>query len=279
MIQFNKTWLVVFSLVLSSLNAQQLPTDLYSLENSKKFATYLLLAQDYELATLELERLNFMLPEHDSLRELLLRTYRLSGQAEKGIKRFQDFYAAFPPAAPQRATLEYYGMILNMGNFAFAQQLVNRYPNFKTSFRENQQVGLLLQQAHYDSSSALIGHYGITDPVLLSFNKRSKELPHKSPLISGVLSTLVPGLGKIYTGNWQDGLIALVFVGSNAFGAYRGFNASGVESAYGWFFTAVGTAFYVSNIYGSVKSARVYNLKYQNALTKDVERYLHRSVN
>ena len=252
--------------------------NLYSKENSQKFAQYLLLAQDYELAALELERLHFMQPQNDSLKWLLIRSYRLSGQSQKGVKRYRDFYYNFPPQAPANITHEYYAMLLRLQDFGLAQELVNRYAHFEQPFKQRQQVGLLLQQGRYDTSLALLNHYGIHDPVLLSLGQRGQNLPRKSPFLSGMLSTLVPGLGKVYTGDWQDGLIALAFVGSNAFAAYRGFSANGVESFYGWFFTATGTAFYASNIYGSVKAAKVYNLRYKNALKNDVERYLYRAV-
>jgi hypothetical protein len=258
--------------------AQEPNKDLYSPKNSKAFANYLLLAQDYNLATQELERLHFMHPQNDTLQWQLIRAYRLAGEYEKGVQRFRDFYYNFPPQAPVNITQEYYATLLRLQNFGLAQQLVNRYTGFKSPFKEKQQAGILLQQGQYDSTAALISHYGITDPVLLSLSKRSKNLPRKSPFLSGTLSALVPGLGKVYTGNWQDGLIAFVFVGANAFGAYRGFRAQGVNSFYGWFFTATGTAFYASNIYGSVKAARVYNNRYKNNFTQDVERYLFRAV-
>jgi hypothetical protein len=77
------------------------------------------------------------------------------------------------------------------------------------------------------------------------------------------MSTFIPGSGKIYTKNWQDGLIALLFVASNAWQAYRGFSKDGVKSTYGWVFGSIGAGFWLGNIYGSYKSAQKFNKQIQ----------------
>ena len=60
-------------------------------------------------------------------------------------------------------------------------------------------------------------------------------------------------------------------VGGTAFQAYRGFNNEGLSSTSGWIFTALSSGFYAGNIYGSAKSAQVYNQNFWLEIDKDAE--------
>jgi hypothetical protein len=80
------------------------------------------------------------------------------------------------------------------------------------------------------------------------------------------LSTAIPGLGKAYTGDWKDGIVSLIFTGGMAFQAVRKFNQFGANNYRPWVYTAIGSGFYLGNIYGSVKSAKNKNRKKINQL-------------
>jgi tetratricopeptide (TPR) repeat protein len=84
-----------------------------------------------------------------------------------------------------------------------------------------------------------------------------KKLSRRSPVVAGVLSTLLPGAGYAYTGNYQTGFFSLAL------------NALLLGSAYelhrhnlkfsGTFFFLIGFGWYIGNIYGSYTSAVKYN--------------------
>jgi len=94
--------------------------------------------------------------------------------------------------------------------------------------------------------------------------KNSESLPFKSKFLAGTLSTIIPGLGKIYCRRTADGIYSLILVGLSTWQAYDGFKDDGSESVKGWIFSGIGTAFYIGNIYGSVIAAEVYNCKVHN---------------
>ncbi len=83
----------------------------------------------------------------------------------------------------------------------------------------------------------------------------------KSPALAGLLSVVVPGMGKIYANDWKDGLLSLVFTATMSVQAYRNFNKHGFSDPRGYIYGAIGTGFYLGNIYGAVQSAKNYNLK------------------
>ena len=71
----------------------------------------------------------------------------------------------------------------------------------------------------------------------------------------------MPGSGKIYSGEWQDGLLAFSMIAATGLQSYIGFKKNGIESFSGWFFGTLGFGFYIGNITGSIKSANKYNFK------------------
>ena len=83
--------------------------------------------------------------------------------------------------------------------------------------------------------------------------------PYKSPLLAGVLSTVIPGLGKVYTKNYSDAFFAALLTGIFGYIAYTDFKAD--HNLRAWIFTGTAAFFYTGNIYGSAASAQIYNAK------------------
>ncbi|MBU6330963.1 MAG: hypothetical protein KGQ80_00940 [Bacteroidetes bacterium] len=72
-----------------------------------------------------------------------------------------------------------------------------------------------------------------------------------------ILSAIIPGSGKIYSGAWKDGLTSFLFVAANAWNSYRGFSTG--RPGYGYTFAALSTGFYLGNLYGTRQWARHMN--------------------
>lgn len=72
-----------------------------------------------------------------------------------------------------------------------------------------------------------------------------------------ILSAIIPGSGKIYSGAWKDGLTSFLFVAANAWSSYRGFSTD--RPGYGYTFAALSTGFYLGNLYGTRQWARHMN--------------------
>ncbi|MCX6170417.1 MAG: hypothetical protein NTX65_13810 [Ignavibacteriales bacterium] len=99
-----------------------------------------------------------------------------------------------------------------------------------------------------------------------------KKFPlHKSPTTATILSTLLPGAGKIYTGEIGDGITALVTTALSAYLAYTNFKAE--HQFRGWLFTGLTAFFYGGNIYGSAASAQIYNARIRFDFDKEVRFY------
>ena len=76
---------------------------------------------------------------------------------------------------------------------------------------------------------------------------------YKNPILAGVLSTVIPGLGYVYCGRFVDAIISFLLVGLSGYISYDGYrNNSWVQFGVFSLFTI---SFYGGNIYGSVRRA------------------------
>jgi TM2 domain-containing membrane protein YozV len=95
--------------------------------------------------------------------------------------------------------------------------------------------------------------------AVASFYDFNVDPNYKSPALAGTLSAIIPGSGKMYVGEWGDGITALLVTSLFAFLAYDNFQADHTTRA--WIFTGLGAFFYAGNIYGSVASAQIFNAR------------------
>lgn len=270
------TILLVNSLIAS---AQK---DLYNYENSRKFGEYLLKSGQFELATKEYERLVFLNPTNDTIKLNLLRAYRLNEKFETGILRTQQLFPA-TEKLPFQHSIEYSKLLMNDRQWATANSFWEISENmpaddkqlFRTSasiFNTDFETAKTYLQLINDSTNVLAINY---DQIV----NEGLNGKRKSPFLAGALSTIVPGLGRTYTGDWKDGIVSLIFTAGMAFQSYRGFNSDGIKSAKGWIYGGIGTGFYLGNIYGSVKSAKNKNKKKINLLQHEASTFFNAYYN
>ncbi len=99
--------------------------------------------------------------------------------------------------------------------------------------------------------------------------QRGLHLPHKVPWKAALLSSLVPGAGKLYTGNTGDGLYSFLLVAGTGFLSYRGYKRGDPFQTY--FFGAAALFFYSGNIYGSFLSAKLFNRRSREKLRREIQ--------
>ena len=90
------------------------------------------------------------------------------------------------------------------------------------------------------------------DPLVTSPSPTS--LLDKKPWLAALYSGLVPGLGKVYTGEWKDGIYAFAVVSAFSWLTYRFAEKRGL-TPYTFLYGSMALSFYVGNVYGSWKSA------------------------
>ncbi len=208
----------------------------------------------------------------------MVQAYRNSGNFNLALEKIYKFSDENIYTLPERLAIEYLSTLL----------LTNSSGDIDYFLKNNKTVSLYHKSVFKWGNSMISGEYKNAQKEIDSFNESgNKLLPEmryitkaaldqrfKSPLLAGSLSTVVPGLGKVYTGNYMDGIVSLLFIAGTAWQSYRGFNKSGVKSVSGWIFGGISMGFYIGNIYGSVKSARRFNKLKIDDTNKEVYNFI-----
>ncbi len=102
--------------------------------------------------------------------------------------------------------------------------------------------------------------------------------PRRNPWVAAGLSTIVPGLGKIYNGNYGEGAVSLLLVGSFAGFAAESWIRNGGGDWRTILFTSIASLLHLSNIYGSYISVGLYNSYLKDAQNQTIVFYIHYPV-
>lgn len=245
--------------------------DIYNHENTLKFADYLYASGDFKEAALEYERALFFDSLSTENQFKLIRSYRKSGSPGEAIKKYGIFCKSV--TCPPILTIEHAKALSDLAEYQKCLEYIEKHPDNNNPELAFVSVTCMLKLSQWDDAKNLItampenNAMNMFAPII--HNAKNNKM--KSPLVASLLSTAVPGLGKVYTGYWKDGLIAFVLIGTSAFQAYRGFNQKGVSSAYGWIFSLTFTGFYIGNIYGSAKSANKRNVLINQSIQNEVD--------
>ncbi len=79
-----------------------------------------------------------------------------------------------------------------------------------------------------------------------------RKMKKKSPWIAGILSAIVPGLGKVYAGSNTQGLSSFIRVAIFGGLSYENYVRHGFNNPQFWLFSGLFSVYYVGGIYGSV---------------------------
>lgn len=258
--------------------------DSYSKECVLKFAEHLFYNEkDYARALSEYKRFQF-----------LTDTFTDSIQFKVGIcfKRLNEYNfasAEFEKVAinsnsvlwKQKALFEQAQINFLEKNFELSNQQLNKINTDESSININLKYKFLsllnyLSSFNFNETDKLIQDKPISSG-LYDFNDISalaeigKSLPRKSELLGGCLSAVIPGSGKIYTGDWGDGIYSFLVTSVCAYQSFDGFNNHGIKSGKGWIFATLTAIFYAGNIYGSVNSAKAYNYRVENEYLNSIQ--------
>ena len=248
--------------------------DLYSQEQSQKYAGYLFSSQQYTLAAEEFERLIFFDNNNLLFKYNLIKSYRLSGNLNMGIKRVYYFYGTSTDTMPAILASEFVKLQILSDSLTVVENFLNQRNTLSHEYKAVINSCNLLLKGNYGAAQQLVNEASAEYPgfpsPLMSITHEANRVKLKSPFLAAGFSAIIPGSGKFYTGNWSDGFFSMLFVAGNAWQAYRGFSKYGAKSAYGWVFAGLSTGFYIGNVFGSAKAARKYNKNKKNGIDHQV---------
>ena len=134
------------------------------------------------------------------------------------------------------------------------------------------------EAARLDAGAPAPGTAGLWQQEDRELLRRYQTLPRKSPWVAGALSAVIPGLGRVYTGRWPDGLMSFLLVGVTAGVAAQGFYEDGRDSVRGWILGSIAALLYVGNVYGSAVGAIVQRRDAEDALMQEIDHAYERRL-
>jgi hypothetical protein len=237
--------------------------NLYNPENSQKYAEYLFSSSQYKLAAEEYERLVYFDENNIGFKYNLIKSYRLSGDLNLGIRRIYSFYGNALDIMPQSLATEFVKLQILSDSSLVVEKFLQQNNSLPAENKAIYHCSNLLLIGKYKEAGSYIkttaGNSLVFPQKMLLLAETAEKIKYKSPLLAGSFSAIIPGTGKFYTKNWVDGIFSLLFVAGNAWQSYRGFSEHGIKSGYGWFFGGLSVSFYIGNIFGSAKAAKRYN--------------------
>ncbi len=258
---------------LSYANTEE-PLDYHSPENILKFADYLIQQGDYLRAAGEYQRYLFYQPqESEQIRYKIALCYRFGGKTEKAIQLFEKLLQestdrTLTNSAYYQIGVSYFLMEQYGKSAHHLDKSLPRITNDRYRAESQQLIGLsnLMQNRWLEAEKTFnslmksdVLEVSEKAAVYSNYASQGAKLPSRSPFLAGLMSTIIPGAGRLYTGRYIDALNTLVVVGFTGWQAYDGFQRDGLSSAKGWTLGTLSGIFYLGNIYGSVISAGVYN--------------------
>jgi TM2 domain-containing membrane protein YozV len=269
---------LILLLMFCSVSALPDPPDYYSPESILLFADHLFRQQDYLRAAYEYERYGLLQTESSpTAREILLhagKAFQCAGQYDRSLDLFAELLRAaendrIRELAIHETGLTYFRMARYEQSLLFLQNqpVASLVPDCGLLIGAD-----LMMLGQWEQAEQALAEYGLpTTEPLRDIARKGSTMSRKSPLAAATLSTVIPGLGKIYAGEYGDGIHSLLFIGLLGTLSALNFRAEGIDSVRGWIYASVGGVLHVGNIYGAVVSAKRYNRLREEALFQEVK--------
>ncbi len=255
--------------------------DIFDYQHSKKYGQYLFDSKQYKLSSEELERVLFYDRDNDSVKFQLIRSYLLDNQFTMVTKRMDSLFPD-PKAMPRIYAFEYSKALISLNSINQAQRFVNG--SYNLTNKDKLYLNLNSELLDYKWETAKQTYSQIKEnnmPLDTRYDaliNRINTTRYKSPGLALALSAVVPGLGKVYSNNWKDGLFSFIFVGGSLFQSIRGYNTYGKKSGFFIVYTSVAATFYLGNLYGSFKAANKYNDRLRKQIRSDIRSVFNDSL-
>ena len=269
----------LFFLIIPAISSSSEQTNDEKTEASRlfNFAYQLLQEGDYYRAITEYKRFISYYPQAPEIPDASIGIANAYYKAEKyddAIESYRDFLAKYPE------NKNFDEAVLNLADsfiktkrtdsaIILLDEIEEKMPG--SSLAEKLKILLgknMLKEGRFDDAEKELGKVKEKSgekeeaEVLLESLKQMKGLELKSPLLAGLMSSVLPGAGQVYAGRKKDAIFSFLLNGLFTWGAVESFNrdiyvAGAILSffEFGW---------YTGNIYNAVSDTHKYNRKIQD---------------
>lgn len=243
-------------------------------ENIRLFADYLFCDRDYLRAIDEYEKY-LSYSDEDTIRFKIALAFSAIGDQYNAIKNFNSLQET--SKLYQISRIEELKSLFNLKQFSQLNSKANELNQLKSDYSDIAKkivnLSYLLNNESMPSEKIFLEPFDVQEKTIVqNFYFQKTNPDYKSEVLAGVYSAIIPGLGKIYTENYSDGITSFLLTGLFSYLAYTNFNNDHPVRA--WIFTLAGAGFYAGNVYGSIASAQIFNAKINFDFINDVYSFI-----
>ncbi|MDZ7765064.1 MAG: hypothetical protein U5K00_11630 [Melioribacteraceae bacterium] len=265
-------------IIFSASVCAQSEDDFHSFDNRLQFSDYLFCEGDYVRAIDEYRFVQSKIrgkSEPSVLKFRIALAFREVGRYGRSQMYFMKLFNTEKFADDSR--FEFFRNLYLFGKYEVLEERFEAHFDYKSSYlpfyKKLVQLSKLYSFNTIEDSTKFFEPFSETESFqLLKFYMRKQNLEPKSPVLAAIMSGVIPGLGKLYTENYGDGITALLLTGVLTFLSVDNFKAE--HDFRGWLFAGLAAYFYAGNIYGSAASAELYNTNLQISFNSDLELFL-----
>lgn len=268
-----KLLLLLLTFTTVSNVAQTNSENYFSAESRLKFGNQLYRTQDY-LRALEEFKETLKLNDNDTIRFRYANCFLRIGRYVEASQNFKTLFVSSD--LREEAKLLFHESNFLQKDFQSFRSLYESKIYFSHKYSRNLEqlnsISYFLDNSTLPNENQLLQPFDDSVQSKLAHFYQMKKFPQlKSPLTAALLSAVVPGAGKIYSGELTDGLIALGATALSVFLAINNFQND--HQFRGWVFTGLSAFFYGGSVYGSAAAAQIYNAKFQMTLDSEINIY------
>lgn len=265
--------------ILSTLKISGQVHDIMDYSHSADYANYLFSNKQYQYSAIEYERTTFLNPFDTLAKIRLIQSYRLLDDLKSANNCFEKFFSGDKLKYPEAFALEYVKLLFQEKRFIDVSCFIEGCQTISLSNKAKYEVGALLLQYRWEEAKTLTNEYFNSNQKtqtvddLYNISLQGLNIRYKSPCCAALMSTIIPGSGKVYTKQWKDGIYAFLFISAFSYLTYNSITHNGLNAG-SILYGSIALSFYTANIFGSYKSAKRYNQKENNLITRDIENFI-----
>lgn len=262
-------WLFIALQILAQEN-----NDIYSLENRVNFANHLYREKDY-LRAIDEYKIILQSLENDTIRFRFANSFLKLNRFDEASENFKTLFFT---SISNEAKLFYFKSNFLKNDFKLFRRLVENgvylSEKFNNDINKLYSISFFLDNQNLPKQEILFKPFEDSVQTKLYFlYQLKKNPPNKNPLQAAIFSTIIPGAGKIYTGELSDGIISFIATTVSLYLSVNNFQNN--HQFRGWVFAGISSLFYVSNIYGSYISAKKFNYESKNKVQNEIETFFN----
>lgn len=187
------------------------------------------------------------------------------------LEKAADFFTCVGPSSPFYEKSVFSLAVCNAYAGKYDPAVLSAYNGPLQELKSFELAGLALLRDDPEAFKAASSDFSYSVFNLAEGEKTFDEIyksryltSRKSPLLSAAMSAVVPGLGKIYAGRPDEGIMSFISVGCCAAITAENWSRYGPGNWKTILFGVLGSIFYIGNIYGSYVSVGIVNQRIEN---------------